>query len=269
MPKRYINDIDLYYEEYGSGEPLLLIHGLGSCSGDWDYQVSDFRHHYRLIIPDLRGHGNSSKPKTPYSMRLFAQDIISLIEQLNLEKVNLVGLSLGGMISFQIAALRPDLVKSMVVVNSTPSFKPSTFREQYSLWLRLSILRLFGLRYASRLVAVRMFPKPEHVALKQRVYRRLINNDTHAYKNSIRAIVRWKLSDEQLRHMHLPILIVTGDRDIYSVAYKEAYTTKLPNAKLVVIPDSGHGTPHDQPLLFNKEVKDFLEKPKVSTSVAS
>ncbi|MEJ2738596.1 MAG: alpha/beta fold hydrolase, partial [Dehalococcoidia bacterium] len=83
MPFKRINDIDIYYEEHGEGEPLLLIHGLGSSTRDWELQVPVLSEHYRVITVDLRGHGQTAKPKEPYSINLFADDTFKLLDALH------------------------------------------------------------------------------------------------------------------------------------------------------------------------------------------
>ena len=79
MPVHNLPDLALYYEVNGDGPPLLLLHGLGSSSRDWEKQVEWFAKKYQVITPDLRGHGQSDKPPGPYSIRMFAEDMASLI----------------------------------------------------------------------------------------------------------------------------------------------------------------------------------------------
>ena len=92
---------NLHYEEYGHGAPLLLVHGLGSSTLDWEKQIPALSAHYRVIVPDVRGHGRSDKPRERYSIAGFSADMIALMEHLNLGPTHYVGLSMGGMIGFQ------------------------------------------------------------------------------------------------------------------------------------------------------------------------
>src|SRR6266545_4358239 len=96
MPKVQCNDINLYYEVNGKGQPLLFIHGLGSSARDWESQVQEFSRTYQVITFDLRGHGQSDKPAGPYTMSMFASDAAALLKRLGIESANVVGLSLGG-----------------------------------------------------------------------------------------------------------------------------------------------------------------------------
>src|SRR5690349_844449 len=107
MPTLRINDVDLYYESHGAGEPVLLIHGLGSRTLGWEPQVAALAARYHLIAFDVRGHGRSSKPRQRYSVALFADDTAALIRALDLGAVHVVGISMGGMIAFQLAVTAP------------------------------------------------------------------------------------------------------------------------------------------------------------------
>ena len=98
----------LYYEDHGQGEPLLLVHGLGSSIQDWEYQLPHLQQQRRVVAVDLRGHGRSGKPRERYSMAAFAADVAALIEHLGLPPVHLVGISMGGMVGFQLGVDRPE-----------------------------------------------------------------------------------------------------------------------------------------------------------------
>ena len=125
MPLTRVGDIDVYYEKRGSGEPVLLIHGLGSSTEDWEYQVERLASRYTVVSYDVRGHGQTGKPRGRYSVAQFASDAAGLIERLGLGPVHVQGISMGGMIAFQLAVDKPDLVRSLTIVNSGLSGKNS------------------------------------------------------------------------------------------------------------------------------------------------
>lgn len=85
----------LHYQQYGQGEPLVLLHGLGSSSLDWELQVPLLSQHYRVILLDSRGHGRSDKPVDGYQIATFSEDLLALLEHLQTGPVHLVGLSMG------------------------------------------------------------------------------------------------------------------------------------------------------------------------------
>ncbi|HLA31157.1 MAG TPA: alpha/beta fold hydrolase, partial [Pseudomonas sp.] len=135
----------LHYEEHGRGAPVLLVHGLGSSTLDWEYQIPDLAAHYRVIALDLRGHGRSDKPRERYSMAGFAADVAALIKHLQLHQVHLVGISMGGMIGFQLGVDRPELLKSLCIVNSGPEVKAKSPRDYLEIAKRWSLSRLLSL----------------------------------------------------------------------------------------------------------------------------
>lgn len=259
MPRIPVRDIWLQYEETGAGEPLLFIHGLGSSGRDWEMQIPFFARDYRVVVFDLRGHGGSDKPRGPYSIPQFAADAAALMEALGIAPAHVVGISLGGMIALQLALDRPELVKSLVVVNSGPEFVARTFKERLAVLQRFLIVRLVGMRKMGEILASRLFPKPEQGALRTALVERWVENDPRAYRDAMRAIVGWSVAD-RLGEIDIPTLVVAADEDYTPVAAKEAYVAKMPHAELAVIRDARHALPVERPDEFNAVVGAFLAR---------
>lgn len=252
------DDCSLHYEEYGQGDPLLLVHGLGSSSLDWERQIPAFAAHYRVIVVDVRGHGRSDKPRERYSIAGFSSDIEALIEHLNLGPVHLLGLSMGGMIGFQFAVDHPQLLRSLCVVNSAPEVKVHSFNDVCQYGKRWVLARLLSMRTLGKAIGQNLFPKPGQGDLRRKAAERWAHNDKRAYLASFDAIVGWGVQ-ERLGQITCPTLIISADRDYTPVALKEAYVKLIANGRLVVIEDSRHATPLDQPEVFNRTVLAFLE----------
>lgn len=181
----------LHYEEYGQGEPLVLLHGLGSSCQDWEYQVPELARQYRVILLDVRGHGRSDKPRERYSIAGFSADLLALLEHLNTGPVHLAGLSMGGMIGFQFAVDHPHRLRSLCIVNSAPEVKLRS-RDDYWQWFkRWSLARLLSLETIGKGLAARLFPKPEQAELRRKMAERWARNDKRAYLASFDAIVGW------------------------------------------------------------------------------
>lgn len=253
-----INSIQIYYEIHGKGEPLLLIHGLGSSTQDWENQVAFFSSRYQVIAFDLRGHGKTDKPKHPYTVSLLAEDTACFIKALNLSPVNVVGHSLGGMIAFQLAVDYPTLIKSMIIVNSAPFLSFPSLKDVLRFFLRSINVRLFGMRYLSVQLATMLFPKPEQAPLRETFIKRWCENDPKAYLCALHAFRHWNLKNK-LHNLQMPTLVIAADHDYTPVSLKEDYCQKLARGKVVVIEDSHHMTILDQPARFNKAVLDFLQ----------
>ncbi len=135
------DECTLHYEEYGQGEPVLLLHGLGSSCQDWEYQIPALAARYRVIVMDLRGHGRSDKPHERYSIQGMSNDVEALIEHLRLGPVHVVGLSMGGMVGFQLAVDH----KSLCIVNSAPQVKVRSPGDLWQWARRWTLSRVVGI----------------------------------------------------------------------------------------------------------------------------
>lgn len=259
MPFLHHDGQRLYYEVSGQGSPVLLVHGLGSSSRDWEYQIPELQDRHRVIAVDVRGHGQSDKPRERYSIAGFAADVAALIEHLRLSPVHLVGISMGGMIGFELATRHPELLKSLTIVNSAPEVKPRTPREYLEVARRLFLAHVLGLNTVGKALGKLLFPKPEQADLRRKIEQRWPQNDKRAYLSSLHAIIGWGVQ-ERLGRITCPTLVISADRDYTPVALKQEYVQRLPDARLVVIEDSRHATPLDQPQVFNRTLLDFLEQ---------
>lgn len=263
MPSIHVNRTGINYESHGQGETLLFIHGLGSSIRDWENQIRHFSGHYRVIALDLRGHGRSDKPQGPYSCELFASDIAGFIRLLGVGPAHIVGLSLGGFIGCQLAVDHRGLVRSLVMVNSVPGLPRDTVRDrlriQWALLLRQLIVRWFGMRALGRFLGKRLFPRVDQEALRQDFIERWAENDKHAYLSSLATVSEWGL-EHRLGAIACPTCLISGEHDFFPLSLKEACVKTMPDARLVVIPDSGHFTPLDEPDRFNEALMSFLSE---------
>lgn len=247
----------LHYEVTGHGQPVLLLHGLGSSSLDWEYQVPALAERYRVIVLDLRGHGRSGKPRERYSIEGFSADVQALIEHLGCGPVHVVGLSMGGMIGFQLAVDQPSLLASLCIVNSAPQVRLQSPRDYWQWLKRRSLMQLASMRTIGIALGRNLFPKPEQAGLRAKVAERWASNDKRAYIASFNAIVGWSVQ-ERLGAIGCPTLVISADHDYTPVAVKEHYVTLIADAQLAVIDDSRHATPLDQPERFNQTLLRFL-----------
>lgn len=258
MPFLTVNDTCLHYRVEGEGEPLLFIHGLGSSGRDWWRQIEHFANRYRVITFDVRGHGQSEKPPGPYSIPLFADDTAALLRQLDATPARVVGLSMGGMIAFQLAVSDPERVNRLVIVNSVPEARLDSLRDYWIYWSRRLVTQIIGVRATGKLLARRLFIKPEQDELRRQFVERWAQNDKRAYLATVDAIAGWSVAD-RLEEITCPALVVAAEEDYTSVADKRSYVTQMPDADLVVIPDSRHATPVERADVFNQVLDRFLE----------
>ena len=167
MSKIQVNTIELDYEDKGTGDALLLLHGLGSTKKDWDAQVPFFSKTHRVITLDLRGHGNSSKPKDNYGVELMADDVKQFLDQLNIKKVTLVGFSMGGAVAFEIATRYPQYLENLVIVNSGPDFNAMGKIGDDLLKNRTEFLETKGIEPLAKEISFNMFPENHQIDLRE------------------------------------------------------------------------------------------------------
>ena len=259
MPKKLIREININYEIRGEGEPLLFIHGLGSSLRDWEDQVPVFSKNFKVITLDLRGHGQTDKPKGPYSIPMFANDIAELIKSLKIGQVHIVGISLGGAIGFNFAIDYPDITKSLTVVNMSASVPIKTFKEKQMFFMRVLIVKLMGMKKMGKVLAKRLFIKPEQEKLRERMATRWAENDKKSYLSALKTLKNWSVLDK-IHEIKCPTLIISADEDYTPLEVKKEYTALIPDAKLVVIEDARHAVSAEKPEEFNTILMDFLKQ---------
>jgi pimeloyl-ACP methyl ester carboxylesterase len=191
-------------------------------------------------------------------MKMFAGDVAGLIEALGLGAVHVVGLSLGGMVAFQLAVDRPDLVKSMVIINSGPEVVVRTMKDRWNVFLWRSIVRLLGMRRMGEVLSKRLFIKEEQADLRAVFVERWAENDPKAYRAALDAIVGWSVV-ERLGEIGARTLAVAADGDYTPVGDKEAYVRLMREAELVVIEDARHAVVVERPREVNEVILRFLE----------
>ncbi len=259
MPVFHTEELDFNYEMRGEGLPLVFIHGLGSSTLDWEYQVEFFSKNFQTLAIDLRGHGKSGKPPGPYSVSQFAADTANLCRHLKLPPAHIAGLSMGGMVAFQLALDAPQLVRSISIINSGPELVLHTFQEKMAFFQRKLIVRCMGMEHMAQLLAKMLLPELHQSSLQKALAARWGKNDKKAYLASLDAIIDWSVAN-RISEIKCPTLVVSADRDYTPVSFKEAYVSKMDRAQLSVIHNSRHLSPLDQPEQLNEALQKFLSQ---------
>jgi len=259
MPYCRVDDVRLYYESDGTGPPLLFVHGLGSSTRDWFGQVEPFAEQYRVLRVDLRGHGRSDRPAGPYHIPQFARDVAGFLRRLDAASAHVVGLSMGGMVALQLAADAPALVRSLVPVNSPADTRLQTWGDVWFYLARRTAVQLLGMRRVGRLLARRLFVKPDQEELRQEFVRRWAENDKQCYLWSVDAIMGWHI-EERLPSMRMPTLLVSSEHDYTPVTEKNRIAARMPRADLAVVEDARHALPVERPEAFNALLRQFLAR---------
>jgi pimeloyl-ACP methyl ester carboxylesterase len=236
-PNGYIRNDDaaLYYEVHQSAQPnapfLICLHGNNETMQVFDEHTEHFLPHYNVITVDTRGHGKSSRGERPLSYELFAEDLFTLINKLQIGSFLLLGFSDGGNTALELALQHQERVAAMILVGANLSPDGLTTPTRKALQLMA----------AGR-------------GLKAALLRK---------EDAERELVRLMLEHPHIEAQHLekitvPTLVISGERDIIKDEHSELIATSLPNARRVVIPAVGHFVMKEAPEQFNRVVLDFL-----------
>lgn len=262
MPVLTTPEAVLHYEVAGHGEPVLFLHGLGSSSLDWRPAMDHFAPTHRVIAIDLRGSGASRDllhPSGPFSVRQFSRDAAALLEQLGAVPAHIVGLSLGGVVAFDLAVQQPRLVRTLTIVNSAPSMVVSGGTARAVILLRRAIARVFGPRGMAKMLAPKLFPGPEHAALRRTFIERMARNRRGAYIATQVAVLSWSVRD-RVREIQAPTLVISAEHDYPFLANKQAWASEMPHAEYVEVPGAHHALPMEMPDAFHGLLADFLAR---------
>ena len=269
-----VGSIELYYEEQGSGDPMLLIMGLAADSRAWMFQVPDFARHYRTIAFDNRGVGRSAKPVGPYTIHQMADDAAGLLDALGIARAHVVGVSMGGMIAQELVLRHPERVRGLVLGCTYPEPDADVERQrQFSITkfggsvsatgeMRIDLNALDPMMFFQHLL-----PSVFNQEFIERDIGKLLPLFTGAleYGFSLEAIlgqveaVMGHRTTDRLHTIKAPTLVITGDADrLVPPANSDILAKHIPNAKLVKVAGGSHGFNFETPEIFNRAVLDFL-----------
>ena len=245
MPKVTVNDVQLYHEVHGQGEPLVLIMGLGASTHGWDMQIPTFSREFQVGAFDNRGSGRSDKPATPYSMRLFADDTAGLMDALGIASAHVYGVSMGGFIAQELAFSYPQRVRTLVLGSTSCGGQQAipALPEHVTL---MAYLNTVSAEEAAEKGLPLMYSE-EFIARKRQelIARALAEAELRppldAFVRQVHAAVRHEVYD-RLPQIRCPTLIISGSDDkIVPAENSRILAERIPDAELVVLPKAGHG----------------------------
>ena len=249
MPKIDRNGVKIYYELHGDGPPLLLTHGYSSTSAMWQGQVEALARRYKLVLWDMRGHGQSDYPEDPaaYSEALTVGDMAALLDEIGAKSAIVGGLSLGGYMSLAFYRAYPERVEALLIIDTGPGFKKDEARDAWN---------------KRALDTAERFEREGLGVLKSASRER--STVSHRDATGLARAARGMLTQRDARVIELlpdikvPSLIVVGADDTPFLAASDYMAGKIPGAKKDVIPSAGHAVNIDQPQAFIDAVLPFL-----------
>ncbi|NIJ54203.1 alpha/beta fold hydrolase [Dyadobacter arcticus] len=230
-----IRGIKMYYEVYGTGKPLLLIHGNGGSLENFKNQIPYFAKNYKVIAVDSRAHGKSVDTGDSLSYEMMADDFDALLTKLSVDSCYVIGWSDGGINGLLLAIRHPEKVKKMAITGTnlwpdTTAVVPSVFNELVAVNDSLA----------------KVTPSPDVKALKKLLNLMVFNPH---------------ISTADLKMVKVPTLVIGGDNDVILPKHTMAIANGIPQSYLWILPNSGHSTLIVYKEMFNQVVADFLKKP--------
>lgn len=260
MPKANVGDAEIYYEEHGSGEPLLLVSGLGGTAAYWKPNLPALAAKYRVIVHDHRGAGSSTHSRIRYSVEQMTDDVLRLMDHLKIGRAHVVGHSTGGAIGQILAIRNPERLKKLVLF-ATWTKADKFFRQLFA--ARRALLTQVGKEAYVRGGTLFLYPpywiKANEAMLEEREKLSIAAfAPPEVVASRIDAIVAFDRSAE-LSRIKAPTLVLCAKDDFITPAYfSEELAQKIPGAKLVLLPQGGHCASETALEAFNDALLEFL-----------
>ena len=236
------NEMEMYCEVHGQGEPLVLLHGFSGCGSNWETFSGEFAREYQLVIPDLRGHGRSTNPSNAFTFRQSALDVFALLDNLEVTNFKAIGVSGGAKTLLHMATQQPGRLEALVLASATPYFPPQ-----------------------ARAIMSQMTPdnrSEEEWQLMRQWHKhgddqiRALWMHGNSFKDSYDDM---NFTPPYLSTITARTLIVHGDRDpLYPAHIAMELYDAIPRSYLWMIPNGGHGSIFEQKDLFIKTALAFL-----------
>ncbi len=265
MSRIRVNGVEISYEEQGTGsETIFFSHGLLWSCRMFDDQIALLKESYRCVAFDHRGQGQSEVTRGGYDMETLAEDAAALIEALGGAPCHFLGLSMGGFVGLRLAARRPELIKSLLLLETSAGPEPVENRARYK---QLNfIARWVSLGVVSKQVMKVMFGQkflndPARAEQRREWQRRLVRNHRIGITRATTGVITRQDVYEEIEKIRVPTLILVGDQDVATpLAHAQRLHEGIAGSQLVIIPGAGHTSTVEEPAAVNAAISHFLGK---------
>jgi 3-oxoadipate enol-lactonase len=206
----------------------------------------------------MPGFGQSNYPGGKATITHLIKPIAALVQELKIQPVDVVGISMGGTIALQLALEYPQTVSRLVLVNTFANLNITSLHSLPYFLVRYILVHTLGLQSQAKAVAKHLFPYPEQEPLRRGFFEQVIQADPRAYRAAMRALARFDVR-KRLDEIECPTLVITGERDTtVPIDIQEQLARGIKGARQVLIPDAGHGVTVEKPDIFNHVLVEFL-----------
>lgn len=255
----------MFFIDEGSGpETIVFSHGLLFSSAMFAKQIEHLKGRYRCIAFDHRGQGQSPVTEDGYDIDTLTDDAIKLIEDLGVGPCHFVGLSMGGFVTLRIAFRRPDLLKSLILIETSADPEPAENAPRYKMLNFIG--RWFGLRLVVNKVMPIMFgasfmSDPSRAEERKKWADFISNNDRIGISRAVKGVIEREGVHTRIDQINTPTLIIVGEEDTATVPAKsERMHQKIAGSKFVIIPRAGHSSTIEEPEAVNTAIESFLSE---------
>lgn len=255
-----VNDLDVAWFEAGRGEPLVLVHGLADDHRAWRRSLPDLLLSHRVILYDLRGHGQTTLGEPDGSLRQLGDDLAALMDAIGVDSADVAGFSLGGTIAMRVAIDHPERVRRLVLV-ATSSRVGRSAAERYRQRVEMVTRRDAQLRQTLDHDTADVYAQSPNELEEGLVIRRQSTADPRGYSNACAAMAALNAAplDPELRKIQAPTLIVASDKDQHCPPKAaEIIATGITGSRLEILPDAGHPIPVEKPRELARLINSFL-----------
>jgi pimeloyl-ACP methyl ester carboxylesterase len=253
------NGVRLAYTVRGSGLPILLVHAFPLAGAMWTAQMNMLESHYQVLIPDLRGFGQSSVPTTPSTMPLMADDLYRLLVHLDLKKVVVVGLSMGGYIAFELLRRYPHVVHALVLADTrATSDSPEA---QAARETNARIAETQGAAAIADLMIPRLLAPNADPAVVAQVREMILATAPAGIAAALRGMAVRADATDLLPHIRVPTLLIGGEQDqLTPPVVMQDLQQAIDGSSLTIVPRAGHLPNLEQAEVFNTALLKFLHR---------
>lgn len=264
MPTCQLNSgLNLYYLDLNpeATQAVLLLHGLGANADSWQLQAPTLvAAGYRVIAPDLRGFGRSFYTGN-ISIAAMSSDCLALLRQLQIDRVNVVGISMGGTVALQLALKAQPKVVSLTLINTFAKLKPASSRHLFMFMRRIWLVLFTGLARQAEMVVDDLFPQPDHEDFRREFYQQIMMSDPRTYRAAMLALWRFN-AIPHLASIQSPTLVITAENDRTVAPSVQAELVQgIPDARQVMVPGAGHAVTAERAEFINQILLQFLNDP--------
>jgi 3-oxoadipate enol-lactonase len=256
-----LKDLQLYYQDQGTGYTVVLVHGLASDHTVWEGISPLLAQNYHVLALDLRGHGISSKTPGPYNMELFAQDIYNLLKALDIDQAHFMGHSMGGAVLMQLASQKPNIARSLTLISS---FAHPNHHIQEMLRRLLKILREEGFSVFFD-ACLHLANTPQFIQKNAALFSKIRdemakNSSTSSLEDTINACLEINLLNS-IKRIKNPTLVIAGKEDLFVPADNGIeIKNNIPHAKIHLMERACHNLLVEQPHQTFQVLDNFLDQ---------